>query len=78
MSASPTPRSSRTSSREKRETGVSLSVLGFGGGNYNDVMMQTLAQNGNGTAAYIDTLNEARKVLVDELSRARSSRSPRT
>jgi len=50
----------------KRETGVYLSVLGFGRGNYNDEMMQTLAQNGNGNAAYIDTLNEARKVLVDE------------
>ena len=43
-----------------------LSVLGFGMGNYNDATMQTLAQNGNGTAAYIDTLNEARKTLVDE------------
>ena len=40
-------------------------------------MMQALAQNGNGTAAYVDTLNEARKVLVDEAS-SRSSRSPRT
>lgn len=53
---------------EKRKTGVTLTVLGFGGGNYNDVMMQTLAQAGNGNAAYIDTLSEARKVLVDELS----------
>ncbi len=52
----------------KRESGLFLSVLGFGQGNYNDHMMQTLAQNGNGTAAYIDTLNEARKVLVDEAS----------
>ena len=51
---------------EKRETGVFLSVLGFGGGNYNDVMMQKMAQAGNGNAAYIDTLNEARKVLVEE------------
>lgn len=50
----------------KRETGVYLSVLGFGQGNYNDAMMQTLAQNGNGNAAYIDSINEARKVLVDE------------
>jgi Ca-activated chloride channel family protein len=41
-------------------------VLGFGMGNYNDALMQTLAQNGNGTAAYIDTLSEARKTLVDE------------
>lgn len=50
----------------KRDTGVYLSVLGFGQGNYNDAMMQTLAQNGNGNAAYIDSINEARKVLVDE------------
>jgi len=50
----------------KRETGISLSILGFGQGNYHDNLMQTLAQNGNGNAAYIDTLSEARKVLVDE------------
>jgi len=50
----------------KRDTGVTLSVLGFGQGNYNDALMQTLAQNGNGNASYIDSLNEARKVLVDE------------
>lgn len=50
----------------KRETGIYLSVLGFGQGNYNDHLMQELAQNGNGVAAYIDNLNEARKVLVEE------------
>ena len=50
----------------KRRTGISLSVLGFGMGNYNDALMQTLAQNGNGNAAYIDSLSEARKVLVEE------------
>ncbi len=50
----------------KRETGVMLSVLGFGRGNYNDALMQALAQNGNGQAAYIDTLSEARKALVEE------------
>ncbi len=54
-------------SRE-RESGVYLSVFGFGTGNYNDVMMQKLAQSGNGMAAYIDNLNEARKVLNDDLS----------
>lgn len=52
----------------KRESGVTLTVLGFGSGNYNDAMMQTLAQAGNGNAAYIDNLNEARKVLVDEMA----------
>lgn len=50
----------------EREKGIFLSVLGFGSGNYNDALMQKLAQNGNGVAAYIDTLNEARKVLVQE------------
>jgi Ca-activated chloride channel family protein len=50
----------------EREAGIFLSVLGFGMGNYNDALMQALAQNGNGAAAYIDTLNEARKVLVEE------------
>lgn len=52
----------------KRETGVSLSVLGFGRGNYTDTIMQALAQNGNGVAAYIDTLAEAQKVLVEEVT----------
>ncbi len=50
----------------ERGKGVFLSVLGFGMGNYNDALMQTLAQNGNGAAAYIDTIGEARKALVDE------------
>ncbi len=57
----------------KREKGIFLSVLGFGMGNYNDHLMQTLAQNGNGIAAYIDSLKEAQKVLVQE---ARSSLFP--
>ena len=48
----------------QRDSGVFLSVLGFGMGNYNDELMQRLAQNGN--AAYIDSLSEARKVLVEE------------
>ncbi len=55
---------------QKRETGVYLSILGFGQGNYNDALMQTLAQNGNGTAAYIDTLAEAQKLLVDQIGGA--------
>ncbi|WP_421723652.1 vWA domain-containing protein [Bauldia sp.] len=53
---------------EKRDTGVYLSVYGVGRGNYNDVMMQTLSQSGNGTAAYIDTLQEARKLFRDDFS----------
>ncbi|MEQ1670618.1 MAG: YfbK domain-containing protein, partial [Hyphomicrobium sp.] len=52
----------------KRQSGIFLSVLGVGQGNHNDALMQTLAQNGNGTAAYADTLSEARKVLVEESS----------
>lgn len=53
---------------KKRESGVFLSVFGFGQGNYNDQLMQALAQNGNGIAAYIDTLAEAEKTLVQEAS----------
>ena len=53
---------------KERQTGVFLSVFGFGRGNLNDQMMQTIAQNGNGTAAYIDTLAEAEKVLVEDAS----------
>ena len=55
---------------EKRDSGTFLSVLGFGRGNLDDATMQALAQNGNGQAAYIDTLAEAQKVLVDQLSGA--------
>ncbi|MCA8906864.1 MAG: VWA domain-containing protein [Rhodospirillaceae bacterium] len=53
---------------EQRETGIYLSILGFGRGNLNDLLMQRLAQAGNGNAAYIDGLLEARRVLVDEMS----------
>jgi Ca-activated chloride channel family protein len=55
---------------DKRKSGVYLSVLGFGRGNLDDATMQALAQAGNGTAAYIDTAQEARKVLVDQLTGA--------
>jgi Ca-activated chloride channel family protein len=60
------PRDLESFVERQRESGIYLSVLGFGQGNYNDELMQALAQNGNGHAAYIDTLNEARKVLVEE------------
>ena len=53
-------------SREK-ETGVYLSVLGFGTGNIKDNKMETLADKGNGVYAYIDSLTEAKKVLVEEM-----------
>lgn len=51
---------------KKRETGIALTTLGFGSGNYNDHLMEQLADIGNGSYAYIDTLGEARKVLVEE------------
>jgi Ca-activated chloride channel family protein len=51
----------------KRKSGISLTTLGFGTGNYNDQLMEQLADKGNGNYAYIDTINEARKVLVDEI-----------
>ena len=52
----------------KRKTGIALTTLGFGVGNYNDHLMEQLADAGNGNYAYIDTLQEAQKVLVDERS----------
>lgn len=51
---------------EERKSGVFLSILGYGMGNYKDNKMQTLAQAGNGNHAYIDNLQEANKVLVNE------------
>lgn len=51
---------------EKRNDGVFLTVLGFGMGNYKDSKMETLADKGNGNYAYIDTMKEAKKVLVNE------------
>lgn len=53
--------------KEKRETGIYLSVLGFGMGNYKDDKMETLAKNGNGNYAYVDSLFTARKILVQEM-----------
>lgn len=52
----------------KRKSGIGLTTLGFGQGNYNDYLMEQLADIGNGNYAYIDNINEARKVLVDQLS----------
>ncbi len=51
---------------EKREDGIFLTVLGFGMGNYKDSKMEILADKGNGNYAYIDTMKEAKKVLVNE------------
>ncbi len=52
---------------EKRQSGIYLSVLGVGMYNTNDTTMKTLAENGNGNYAYLDSVAEARKVLVEEL-----------
>ncbi|MDQ2694583.1 MAG: DUF3520 domain-containing protein, partial [Pseudomonadota bacterium] len=52
----------------RRRSGIGLTTLGFGTGNYNDHLLEQLADAGNGNYAYIDTLNEAQKVLADELS----------
>ncbi len=62
------PRKLRDYVARKRATGIFLTVLGFGIGNYNDKMMQSLAQSGNGVAAYIDSVAEARKILVRGLT----------
>jgi len=52
---------------QKRKEGVFLTVLGYGMGNYKDSKLETLANKGNGNYAYIDDLQEARKVLVEEM-----------
>ena len=51
---------------KKRKTAIDLSVLGFGQGNYNDYLMEELSNAGNGNAAYIDSLQEAQKVLINQ------------
>jgi Ca-activated chloride channel homolog len=53
---------------DQRKSGIALTTLGFGQGNYNDEMAEQLADVGNGNHAYIDTLNEGKKVLVEEMS----------
>jgi Ca-activated chloride channel family protein len=54
--------------QRKREAGIALTTLGFGSGNYNDHLLEQLADEGNGNYAYIDRLSEAKKVLAEELS----------
>jgi Ca-activated chloride channel homolog len=51
----------------ERKDGVALTTLGFGSGNYNDHLMEQLADAGNGNYSYIDNLNESRKVLVEQM-----------
>ena len=50
------------------ETGITLTTVGFGMGNFNDVLMEQLADNGDGHYAYVDTLDEARKLFVEDLT----------
>lgn len=52
---------------QKRKQGIALTVLGFGRGNINDSTMELLADKGNGNYAYIDSLLEAKKVLINEM-----------
>jgi len=52
----------------KRDSGITLTTLGFGTGNYNEAMMEQIANHGNGNYAYIDSALEAKKVLGDEMS----------
>ena len=54
--------------KRNRDDGITLTTLGFGQGNYNDAMMERIADVGNGNYGYIDSASEARKVLEDELS----------
>ena len=61
------PRALQSYVTDQRKKGIYLSVFGFGRGNYNDTMMQALAQNGNGVATYIDTIQEARKVFDTQI-----------
>jgi len=58
----------RMAEEKAKDTGVFLTVLGFGRGNLNDEMMEKIADKGNGNYHYVDGLSEARKVLVEEMA----------
>lgn len=62
-----TPRELQALIEEKRTSGITLTALGFGMGDYKDATLQVLADKGNGTYAYIDSEDEARKALVEQL-----------
>ena len=55
--------------RSHVEEGITLTTVGFGMGNYNDVLMEQLANKGNGSYAYVDTLSEAKRIFVENLTR---------
>lgn len=54
--------------KDQKDRGVFLSVLGFGTGNLKDNKMEAMADNGNGQYSYVDSIAEARKVLVEEMA----------
>ena len=54
--------------RSHVEEGITLTTVGFGMGNFNDILMEQLANNGNGSYAYVDNLNEAKRVFVENLT----------
>jgi Ca-activated chloride channel family protein len=58
----------RVIEREAKENEIELTTVGFGMGNYNDVLMEQLANKGDGRYAYVDTLEEARRIFVEELT----------
>ncbi|MDR1965334.1 MAG: von Willebrand factor type A domain-containing protein, partial [Synergistaceae bacterium] len=62
------PRELEAMVKKRRESGITLSVLGFGTDNYNDEMMTRISNVGNGNYSYIDSMSEARKVLDEEMS----------
>ena len=53
---------------DAREGDVSLTTLGFGEGNYNDALMEQIADVGNGNYGYVDSIKEAKRLLIDQLS----------
>jgi secreted protein with Ig-like and vWFA domain len=53
--------------KREREKGITLSTVGFGSGNYNDALIESIADVGNGNSSYIDSVREADKVLGDEM-----------
>ncbi len=68
MSATPAPIRSCAPCEDYAAKDIYLSTVGFGMGNYNDVLMEQLADKGNGNYAYVDTLEEARRIFVENLT----------
>ncbi len=68
MSASPISNQLKEMVEDARKSGVSLTTLGFGEGNYNDALMEQIADVGNGNYGYVDSLKEAKRLLSDQLS----------